>query len=753
MSSSVRGIAATPLHDGLPALAFAGGGEHLLLEFERLRFMLSREVLRLRASHLLNENEFRGLYISDEQVDAILQSRQPGPDNLRPQTPALDTQQLALQVQYFEQVIASRVQSSLAQNIVLPLVELARRFDLSPQEQDTLLICAAPEIDLRFETLYSYTQNDVTRKRPTADLVLRLLFENQEERMENRALFSSEGKLIRGALIRFAEEPQSRDSSFLARPLWVDDRIVEFLLGRSGLDARIRPFTSCVEPVRTLSELHFPKRLAADLQSAALQTAKSRAVLVFLGPRGSGKRSAAEGFSRVAGRPLLVIDLRRALAATTNVVTSLSLLCREAILRGANLFLAHAESLPGDDPQLRQQCLPFQESLSSFPFTVFLGTDSPWPNSDAPLSRSVWSTFEFPIPAASDRVRLWSETMLRIGATPVSGTDLPLLANRFALTGGEIESACRLAKTYASLRDGELAPPSTEDLHCAARSASSHGLRKLAQKVETVHGWSDLVLPPRHLQQLREVCSAEKYRHVIYCEWGFDQRMAQGKGLNVLFSGASGTGKTMSAGIIARELSLDLYKIDLSTVVSKYIGETEKHLSLIFREAASSNAILFFDEADALFGKRSEVKDAHDRFANIEVSYLLQKMEEYQGIVILATNFRKNIDEAFTRRIHYIIDFPFPSVEYREKIWRGLIPARAPLADDVDFAFLARQFELAGGNIRNVVLSAAFLAADQKSSIHMEHFIRATSRELQKLGKLASRTEFREFYDLTRDPM
>jgi SpoVK/Ycf46/Vps4 family AAA+-type ATPase len=206
----------------------------------------------------------------------------------------------------------------------------------------------------------------------------------------------------------------------------------------------------------------------------------------------------------------------------------------------------------------------------------------------------------------------------------------------------------------------------------------------------------------------------------------------------------------MAASILARKFGLDLYKIDLSSVVSKYIGETEKQLSQIFREAQSSNATLFFDEADALFGKRSEAKDAHDRYANIEVAYLLQKMEEFEGIVILATNFRKNMDDAFTRRMHHIVEFPFPDAEYRERIWRALIPPDAPVADDVDFGFLSRQFELAGGNIRNVVLAAAFLAAEESSPIRMEHFILATSRELQKLGRLLSRADFREYYELTR---
>jgi len=329
------------------------------------------------------------------------------------------------------------------------------------------------------------------------------------------------------------------------------------------------------------------------------------------------------------------------------------------------------------------------------------------------------------------------------------GVDAAILANKFQLTGGAIYSVCREAAARAMLRDQNDAV-SLPEIESAARGQSSHGLCRLAQKIRCLHDWPDLVLPASCIRQLREVCSSERFRHVVYTQWGYDRRLAQGKGLNALFCGPSGTGKTMAAGIIAAELALDLYKIDLSSVVSKYIGETEKQLNQIFHEASSSNAILFFDEADALFGKRSEVRDAHDRYANVEVAYLLQKMEEYEGIVILATNFRRNMDDAFTRRMHHIIEFPFPDADLRERIWKGLVPAGAPLADDVNFGFLARQFELSGGNIRNVALAAAFLAAESGGNISMEHFIHGTARELQKLGKLPSRSEFREYYDLLR---
>ena len=264
----------------------------------------------------------------------------------------------------------------------------------------------------------------------------------------------------------------------------------------------------------------------------------------------------------------------------------------------------------------------------------------------------------------------------------------------------------------------------------------------ILRKITPEYKWEDIVLPADRLEQLREVCNHVKYRDRVYGEWGFDRKLSLGKGLSVLFAGPSGTGKTMAAEIIAGALGLDLYKIDLSTVVSKYIGETEKNLSRIFVEAETSNAILFFDEADALFGKRSEVKDSHDRYANIEIGYLLQRMEEYEGVVILATNFRKNMDEAFVRRLHFTVEFPFPNEEDRHRIWQGIWPGDTPRSAELDLDFMAQRFELTGGNIRNIALAAAFLAADNSSIVDMTHLLHATKREYQKMGKVVSESEF-----------
>jgi SpoVK/Ycf46/Vps4 family AAA+-type ATPase len=784
---------------------FLTGAEHLLAEMERFSLMVHADILRLRVANQLTENQFRGLYVSDEQIDALLHVAAREQSSQNEADSALTTlRAISDRVIECEHSLAARSAASRAAEVVLPLERLSGIYSLSKTERDALLLALAPELDARFETLYSYAQNDVTRKRPTVGLILRLLRTNPAAQLGLRALFSPSGTLLQVPLLRFSEEAPEREAALLSRAVKPEERIVDFLLEHDGIDARLRPFTTYIQPARHLASLYFSGDFAAEIKQAAdVSRSCQGGLLFFHGPAGAGKRAVAKALSAESGRSLVVADLRQANAAGAATPATLGLLRREARLRAANLLLTHAEIWLNEEGSQRQPPQPAWESLldssggqfgSEIPIGGALNeptatdsmandstehgsaehdsakhdsTDSTENDSTAnaalvfvssesqlPVAQSApscpWTEFEFPIPDFPCRSKLWQEAIAAAGAGQQPAM-AAALANQFVLTGGQINAACRTARTHAQLRGRNASTLTSADFQAAARAQSNQNLRRRAQKVATTHGWPDLVLPPRTLQQLREVCAAEKYRSFIFAEWGFDRRLMQGKGLNILFCGVSGTGKTMSAGIAARELGLDLYKIDLSTVISKYIGETEKHLSEIFREAQSSNAILFFDEADAIFGKRSEVKDAHDRYANVEVAYLLQKMEDYEGVVILATNFRKNIDDAFTRRIQYIVEFPFPEPKYRERIWRGLIPASAPLSDDVDFGFLARQFELAGGSIRNAAMVAAFLAAEEGAQIRMEHFVLATARELQKLGKLPSRSDFKEYYDLTRD--
>jgi SpoVK/Ycf46/Vps4 family AAA+-type ATPase len=322
------------------------------------------------------------------------------------------------------------------------------------------------------------------------------------------------------------------------------------------------------------------------------------------------------------------------------------------------------------------------------------------------------------------------------------------VAAKFRLSIEQIREAAEVSRIAAQARGSDA--PSRGDLDLGARHASSSRLGELAARLEPGYRWEDLVLPERQHELLHSISAYLRHRDRVLSEWGYERTVARTQGLKVLFAGESGTGKTMAAQVLGAELGLDLFRVDLATVVSKYIGETEKNLERIFAAADGSNAILFFDEADALFGKRSEVSDSHDRYANIEVAYLLQRMEAYPGAVILATNFKRNIDDAFIRRLDFVVDFPFPEAEDRKRIWRLVVPLEAPLADDVDLDFLATQFKLSGGAIRNCSLAAAFQAADEDAEIAMHHLVRAVAQEYGKQGRLTLEADFERFHDLIR---
>ena len=347
---------------------------------------------------------------------------------------------------------------------------------------------------------------------------------------------------------------------------------------------------------------------------------------------------------------------------------------------------------------------------------------------------------EFSIPEFDVRRDCWNQRLAdhSWALDPRDGDDL---AARFRLTaaqiGDAVESAVQQARWHSAVDEsaGSTQERSVDHLYAAARAQCGHDLARLAKKITPHYGWDDIVLPEEQIEQLHEVCEQARHRQTVFGAWGFGRKLSIGKGLNVLFAGPPGTGKTMAAEVLARELRLDLYKIDLSQVVNKYIGETEKNLDRIFSTAENSNAILFFDEADALFGRRSEVRDSHDRYANIEIWHLLQKMEEYEGISVLATNLRQNVDDAFTRRLQAIVEFPFPNAEDRRRIWEVTFPLEAPVGDDVDFAALGREVALAGGSMKNMAIAASCLAASGGGLIAMQHVLNAAVREFQKLGR------------------
>ena len=322
----------------------------------------------------------------------------------------------------------------------------------------------------------------------------------------------------------------------------------------------------------------------------------------------------------------------------------------------------------------------------------------------------------------------------------ISTEERDRLAAKFLFLPSQIKAAANHYKNSCRILEGE--EPS---LYESCFAQIDHQLYERATKINSGYTWDQLILPDSQKQLLSHICSQMENKYTVYEEWGFGRTVAYGRGVTVVFAGPPGTGKTMAAQILSKELKLELYKIDLSQMVSKYVGETEKNLAAVFKEAEISNAILFFDEADSLFGRRTEVKSSNDRYANLETSYLLQRLEEYEGMTILATNYLKNIDEAFMRRMKYIIQFQFPDAAARKQIWKVTIPKKAPVSQDMDYDFLGDNLELAGGSIKNIAVYAAFMAADKKCQIGMKEILKAAQYEMQKTGKILLGKDLKQY--------
>jgi hypothetical protein len=364
--------------------------------------------------------------------------------------------------------------------------------------------------------------------------------------------------------------------------------------------------------------------------------------------------------------------------------------------------------------------------LAELPCPVVLTGRHEW---EPRWSRQVALVLDAPEIDSTGRRELWAGLDAAVDAETL----------QFRLTPEQIGRAVRAARLYAA-SDGHTATGS--HTRRAARAENAAGLERLARRIEPAAGWDDLVLPAVTLRHLKELAARIRHRDVVLGDWNMRPGGSRGRGVVALFAGDSGTGKTMSAEVIAGDLGLELFAIDLSTVVDKYIGETEKNLERIFTEADEINGVLLFDEADALFGKRSEVRDAHDRYANMQVSYLLQRLESFDGLAVLSTNMRSNIDEAFARRLDAIVDFPMPDVAERRCLWSRCLGPRLPLADDVDLEFCATSFAVSGGNIRSIALTAAYAAAEHGRPVEMLDLMRATHREYRKLGRLKLESEF-----------
>lgn len=715
--------------------------EHLDAELSRLRLTLHRRILWLRQLWKRDPLQgFREWVISDADADRLLAG----------------TQQQDAEEFYVRDTAAAElsraiaVQRESAQSATLrandagspPALEiLARLFHLDDFDRDVLVLCLAPEIDPGFERLYAYVQDDATRKYPTAHLAMDL-FGHEYFGGERDAWsagwkhFVPEAPLTRSRLIRWES---AGGGTRCGEVLRLERRICDYLLGLNRMDERT---LTVLRPIDTTGAYPNGGDTVSRLENLLQRwNGRGRMPAINLIGKAAATRGAATDLCARLGVGLFEIDVTRLPSIASERQDLLRVLERDAVLL-PSAFLLDVTEIEKQDRAAKALAQELILDLRSF---LIVASYESWKSERSLIAADV------PKPSAAEQREAWKSFLgegivvaHHASAGNTADEFLNALVQQFDFSFAQIRRASDAAQAAAQLRDPSAPAMTTGDVWKAARAQFANALRGLADRIVPAYDFGDLVLPADTLQQLREIASQVSRRAQVYDRWGFGERLSRGKGISALFAGPSGTGKTMAAEVLARHLNLDLYRVDLAGVVSKYIGETEKNLRYVFDAAEESGAILFFDEADALFGKRSEVHDSHDRFANIEINYLLQRMEDYSGLAILATNMKSLLDQAFLRRLRFLVDFPFPSVAERMRIWQGVFPEKAE-TQSVDYEFLSR-LEIAGGNIKNIAMNAAFLAAAGDRPIRMQHVLSAARREYTKIDKLVLESEFGRYF-------
>ncbi|MBP8807510.1 MAG: ATP-binding protein [Kofleriaceae bacterium] len=598
-----------------------------------------------------------------------------------------------------------------------PLGVLCAEFGLGPMERMLLLLVAAPQLWGSVHQLYRVAHNDPLRTTVDEYLLQAMLGSQVNPHLVARALDRS-SPLARYGLIVADEGGLARP----LRPLRVDSLILERLRG-GDLDADPEGAIPLVAPGRPLGELTVDPSAAAQLARWAMVDQPGTR-LVLRGRRASGRTTLAAGLAAGAGRRLARIDLLRLPEVEHDPARALARALARCLLAGWVPLVTGFDVRFVAEREARERV---GAVLDEHPGPVILRLAP----EDQPVVSPGYRMIELPTLSETARLAMWQAELTRHDLAADGGADAALAA-RWRLGPGAI---CRVVADAARARPapGEVGA----EVERAVAQHLLHGLSDVAERITKLPSLADMVLPPDILDSLTEFVARTRLARQVYEEWGLGRVATTGQGLTALFQGAPGTGKTMVAGALARELDLDLYRVDLSRVMSKWIGETERNLASVFAAAEEGHAIILFDEADSLFTKRTEVKSSNDRHANVEVNYLLQRLDSFVGIAILTTNFGTAIDPAFKRRLSFRITFPIPDEELREELWRRHLPATLPIAGDLDLADLARRYDFAGGAVRNCALRAAFLAAAEGKPLSQDHLQRAIRLEYRSVGKLA----------------
>jgi hypothetical protein len=710
---------------------------HYRAELERLRLLLARHIRWLRAQWGKDSlGEYQSLVISDAQADRLLSG---DGDEARATFFAEDRESATItrRIELLDGEIRRLSQRMTDADAPPALDHLARIFSLTEFERSALLLAAAPSLDESFGRLLAYAQDDTGSTHATPQLAISLLTKDDDTAVHARDSFMPSARLRRLRLLNLELAPPA--TTVLAAPLRIDERLVDYIRGVNVCDLRV---AALLRPVVVTPVAPQYAALAETLASWSAGSASSgRWPLVNVtDSAGRGLEEIARALAGRLGLRVVALDVGRFANEPEDARIDIArLLDREAAL----MRYAYFVSVPTPGPVASMLAETTKRLADQISALVIVGSEDKW------LANREMISVAAPRLDARGQAELWRQSLGADGDR-MNGT-VEKLVQQFDFGSREIHRAVLTTHRNAELRSSNGKRSYTAgELWDAACDEAGWRIDDLARRVRPGHAWDDLVFPPSVLAQLEEVAAQVKHRAQVYDTWGFGARLSRGRSTSACFAGPSGCGKSAVAEAMAHHLKVALYRIDLAGVVSKYIGETEKNLRRIFDAAEQSGAILFFDEADALFGKRTEVKDSHDRYANIEVNYLLQRMEDYRGLAILATNRKTAMDRAFLRRLRFLIEFPFPDVDSRRKIWRKVFPPEASVGS-LDYEQLA-QMDISGGNIKNIAVNAAFLAAADGggSPIAMRHILLAAEREYAKIDKSIGAPELAPFHERVR---
>ncbi len=629
--------------------------------------------------------------------------------------------------------------SALSENTVfLRFNYIVEQLYLSDIEAICLLLGLASEYDKKYELIYSTIENDKNKRVATMGLAMAIMEVLHSFSIENWNILSSK----ESNFCRFLFNQQENTIKYInlySKEIFLKKRVVEYLFGNDTLEEHIEYagylFDAKKEDVVPL-DIHREKADQICHLLKSYQTSLGVTMINLIGEKGIGKKTIIKNVAKWCGLSVLFIDINLLLQKVEDKTEILNQSLLEQILSNSFVCFIYEDA---KERELLQEVLRFaKKNLGLF----FLLSLEPLKE----LKDSSVQSFVMEIPSLSiqERTILWS--VLEEEYVIAEEVDIALNASKYLLTPKGIQDVLATAWFYCCSEGRE--EILQKDIVLAINQHNFNQLGEMATLINAVFTWDDLIVEEEQKKQMRLICNQLNNKGILEEEWGFGKKMPYGRGISALFYGSPGTGKTMAAQVMANELGLDLYRIDISQMVSKYIGETEKNIAKLFEKAKRMNALLFFDEADALFARRSEVKDSHDRSANMETAYLLQKLEEYEGISILATNYLNNIDDAFKRRIRFIVHFALPNAEIRYHLWKNLIPKEANVKENIDFEFFASHFEISGSNIKEILINAAHMAIADEKAISNYYIIQSMKNNFQKNGKLLIPSDFGEYEGL-----